>query len=301
MNLLARFRPVAQRVVPGARLIDVRPLPGGMSAEITVLELEHPDGGPQTLVVREYGPKNVAADAHPAGTETGLLQHLLDAGLPVPRPWYADDSAELLDGPFSVIDFIVADPPPADWSAAAAAEFVRPLIRLHELPPGPTPLRHYIDRVDRWLTDGPAQPDESMRETVIRERLGAWWPEHTEGATRILHGDFWPGNTLWRDGRLVSVIDWEDAAVGDVRSDLANLRLELVWAYGPEAAVDFTERYAAAAGPDAPDLSELPYWDLVAATRPVGRLHEWGLDPLRMDVFLTRFQEFVDAALAITG
>ena len=25
----------------------------------------------------------------------------------------------------------------------------------------------------------------------------------------LLHGDFWPGNILWRDGRLVAVIDWE--------------------------------------------------------------------------------------------
>jgi aminoglycoside phosphotransferase (APT) family kinase protein len=35
----------------------------------------------------------------------------------------------------------------------------------------------------------------------------------------LLHGDYWPDNTLWRDGRLVCVIDWEDAALGDPLAD----------------------------------------------------------------------------------
>jgi aminoglycoside phosphotransferase (APT) family kinase protein len=33
---------------------------------------------------------------------------------------------------------------------------------------------------------------------------------------------------LWRDGRIVAVIDWEDAQVGDPLADLANTRLELL-------------------------------------------------------------------------
>ncbi len=33
----------------------------------------------------------------------------------------------------------------------------------------------------------------------------------------LLHGDFWPGNTLWRNGSLLAVIDWEQPAAGDAR------------------------------------------------------------------------------------
>jgi aminoglycoside phosphotransferase (APT) family kinase protein len=39
----------------------------------------------------------------------------------------------------------------------------------------------------------------------------------------VLHGDYWPGNVLWRDGRLVGVIGWEEAAFGDPLADLANI------------------------------------------------------------------------------
>jgi aminoglycoside phosphotransferase (APT) family kinase protein len=38
----------------------------------------------------------------------------------------------------------------------------------------------------------------------------------------LLHGDFWPGNALWRDGALVAILDWEDAAIGDPLADVAN-------------------------------------------------------------------------------
>ena len=45
-------------------------------------------------------------------------------------------------------------------------------------------------------------------------------------------------------GRLVGVIDWEDAALGDPLADLANSRLEILWAFGDEAMERFTREYA---------------------------------------------------------
>jgi aminoglycoside phosphotransferase (APT) family kinase protein len=41
------------------------------------------------------------------------------------------------------------------------------------------------------------------------------------------------------------VIDWEDAAIGCPLADLANARLELLWAAGGEAMEEFTRRYTA--------------------------------------------------------
>ena len=48
---------------------------------------------------------------------------------------------------------------------------------------------------------------------------------------------------MWRDGRLVAVIDWEDARIGDPLADLACARVELRCEYGSEATGSFTERY----------------------------------------------------------
>ena len=49
----------------------------------------------------------------------------------------------------------------------------------------------------------------------------------------LLHGDYWPGNVLWEDGRLAAIIDWEDASVGDPLVDVSNARLEILWVFGP--------------------------------------------------------------------
>ena len=45
----------------------------------------------------------------------------------------------------------------------------------------------------------------------IRDALEAVWPLGSRNADKLMHGDYWPGNTLWKDGRLVGIIDWEDA------------------------------------------------------------------------------------------
>jgi aminoglycoside phosphotransferase (APT) family kinase protein len=299
------FTQLVRRIDPTATLTAIHELTGGMSARITVLDLDRPSG-PTRLVVRQYGEKNRLADPTPGSTEAGLLRHLRSFDFPAPEPVLADDGDELLGGPYAVVGYVEGDGPPAAWSAPLADHLVGVLGRLHRLPRAvpdgrPTRLRLplYADRVRAWLGRSPATPDASMRETEIRTVLQDWWPHRHEAAQVILHGDFWPGNTVWRGGGLAGVIDWEDAALGDPRSDLANLRLEVLWAYGSEAAADVTERYAA----EVPgvDLADQPYWDLVAATRPVGRLDEWGLDPQRWELYLTRFQDFVDTALARIG
>jgi aminoglycoside phosphotransferase (APT) family kinase protein len=299
VNYASRFEPVVRRLDPTARLIRVRELSGGMSAQITVLDIaKRGEAAVETVVVRQYGPINTAADPQVATTETRLLHHLRAAGLAVPQPWLADDSDELLGGPYSVIGYIDAGDPPQVWSESLCAQLVDVLVGLHRIDPSPVAslLPADADRVQRWLSGTGRAPDEAMRETAIRDVLTDWWPRRRELPHRILHGDFWPGNTMWAEDRLVAMIDWEDAAIGDQRCDLANIRLELLWAYGPRAVTEFTDRYAAAY-PEI-DLGEQPYWDLVAATRPAGRPDEWGLDPEHRDVHLTRFTEFVDAALA---
>ena len=93
----------------------------------------------------------------------------------------------------------------------------------------------------------------------------------------LLHGDLWPGNVLWQEGRIAAIVDWEDAALGDPLRDLAVSRLELLWAYGREEMDEFTARYRTAR-PNV-DLTALPERDLEAAERLTPQLPNWGLDP----------------------
>jgi aminoglycoside phosphotransferase (APT) family kinase protein len=91
---------------------------------------------------------------------------------------------------------------------------------------------------------------------------------------RLLHGDFWAGNMLWREGELVGVIDWGDAWLGDPLKDLGEARVEIVWLFGVEAAALFLETYQSAIDID---YRNLGYWDLCAVLRLL-RLTEgnWG-------------------------
>jgi 8-oxo-dGTP pyrophosphatase MutT (NUDIX family) len=65
------------------------------------------------------------------------------------------------------------------------------------------------------------------RRTAALERriaaIGAAYPEHLPGDGAV-HGDFHPGNMLAVDGVITGVVDWDGAARGDHRFDLAVLR-----------------------------------------------------------------------------
>ncbi|MDQ2997029.1 MAG: phosphotransferase, partial [Chloroflexota bacterium] len=84
-------------------------------------------------------------------------------------------------------------------------------------------------------------------------------------------------NILWKDGRIVAVIDWEDAALGDPLADVANTRLEILWAFGIDAMQRFTQHYQSIT---TIDFTSLPVWDLFAALRPASKLSEWAADEI---------------------
>jgi aminoglycoside phosphotransferase (APT) family kinase protein len=92
------------------------------------------------------------------------------------------------------------------------------------------------------------------------------------GVPVLLHGDFWPGNILWRDGRLSGVVDWEDAKIGDPLADLAISRLDTLLIYGRDASLALTRAYAKSSGIS---IGGLPYWDLLAALRAATAIAEW--------------------------
>jgi thiamine kinase-like enzyme len=97
----------------------------------------------------------------------------------------------------------------------------------------------FLPKLDHLYTEKlknrPVILDESLSEGRIRDMLESVWPLPRVNQAALLHGDFWPGNILWKNGRLTAVIDWEDAALGDPVADFANSRLEILWAYGRKA------------------------------------------------------------------
>ena len=59
-------------------------------------------------------------------------------------------------------------------------------------------------------------PDERVRAEVVFSGIGGF-----DFVPALVHGDLGPEHVLCRDGRVVGVIDWSDARIGDPALDLA--------------------------------------------------------------------------------
>jgi aminoglycoside phosphotransferase (APT) family kinase protein len=241
---------------------------------VTALEVERADGRTTKLVVRQHGEVDRASNPHIARDEFALLRIAQAHGVAAPKPYFFDESCTLFPTPYLVVEFVDGDPEfapadLADYLERAAAQ----LAKIHGIPDSPD--LSFLPRQNQGFGKRPVEFDASMGEARIRAALEAARPVAQLNDSVLLHGDYWPGNILWNGGELVAVIDWEDARVGDPLADLANSRIEFLWAFGVEAMREFTDRYRSMTNVD---LATLPYWDLRAALRPCGKLSAWGLD-----------------------
>lgn len=117
----------------------------------------------------------------------------------------------------------------------------------------------------------------------------------------LVHGDLWYGNTLWDNGRLAAVLDWDCAGVGPAGIDLGSLRCDAAWSYGLDAAEHILRGWEAQAGRPA---AAVAYWDTVAALASPPDLGwfpmemaDHGRPDLTRDVMLERRDAFLEAAL----
>jgi aminoglycoside phosphotransferase (APT) family kinase protein len=67
---------------------------------------------------------------------------------------------------------------------------------------------------------------DELRDVLDHQKTLALWMKFRDvpikdGPARWLHGDFHPGNTIYRDGELVGVVDFGDLCAGDPATDLA--------------------------------------------------------------------------------
>lgn len=291
------LRQLAKQIYPGSRVVSSRRLPGGVSAQVTAFELELEGGARKELVLRQYGNTDVASNPDVAGTEYELLKRLHLNGLLVPEPHFYDSSGRRFPGPILVTDFVegesLFDPPDID---AFLEQLTAQLLTIHQAGGGigdlsflpqreplpPTVLSERLLRVDAELSI-----DEVGHLLRIKRAPAG------NDAT-LLHGDYWPGNVLWRNGQVVAVIDWEDARTGDPLADIANCRLELLWSFGNTGMERFTERYQAESDLD---FTSLPYWDLCVAVGAAATYASWTDDETVTEGRRQRFHWFIGQAL----
>ena len=281
MSAPAIFSQILGRGVPGCRVIQVSELGGGVSARAALVDVELADATARRVVVRRPQLESAAATRQALHAENALLGFCQRFGVPAPVPCFVDDAhgaivVEYLEGE---VDLSFSD------LASKLSQMANALRDIHRLPVtselGFLELRS--ESAARDILEPPAELDASLNEAELRARLAVLWPWPEHHPNVLLHGDYWPGNLLWRatDGgaRLAAVLDWEEAQLGDPLSDLAIARLDVLWAFGEAAMHDFTEHYrragAGRGGASSLEWSTLPHWDLWAALRPMSRLARW--------------------------
>lgn len=273
------FEQVVQKFYPQSQLRRAWKLEGGVSAQVTALEIEHPDGSLQKMIARLHGAVDLKSNPNIAADEFKLLQILQLAGVTAPKPYQLDTSNQIFPTPYLLIEFIEGK---SDFAPANLNDFLfqmaAHLARIHAVDCSKFELS-FLPEQEKIYTEKirvrPTQLDESIDEGHIRDILEGAWPLLQPNKAGLLHGDYWPGNILWRDGQLAAVIDWEDAKLGDPLADLGITRLEIMWAFGNEAMDTFTGYYKSMT---TLDFTNLPNWDLCAALRPAFKIAEWAGD-----------------------
>ena len=291
---LASYATLVQRWWPGSMLVNIERLQGGVSADVSRLDLKQASGSHLSVVLRAHGESH---SGHPAQTEFDLLQALFVKGLPVAQPLAVDETKSLLPNDYLVLTFIggsslIESPDHAAYIERAAEMLARihqtPVEGLPELPARREPLPEVFDY---W----PQGPEWEELKTHLQHASFAPF----SGKTVLCHGDFWPENILWQEGRITGVLDWEDAALGDPLSDLACSRLEFRYRFGVSGMQRFTEAYAA----KRPfEVERLALWQIYVAAAAQCFMGEWGL-PADQEAHMlkTALQAIREAEEALTS
>lgn len=261
-----KFERLVRRIAPQSKLLRTWYLEGGSSAAMTAFEIEHTDGKKSKLIVRRPSGGSFKRNPAAAANEFKLLQVTHGLGLATPVPYHLDESGTIFATPYLVIEYIEGKP---EFGPSNLADYLSQLaVHLAKI--------HGVDLTDLDLSFLPRKanrcPELSRREPAafdeslgdIREALGSIRPLPERNPSVLLHGDFWPGNVLWQEDKLVAVIDWEDATVGDALTDFAISRLDIGLIFGIDALDCFTHHYKSMLSLD---YTNLPYWDLCASLR----------------------------------
>ena len=270
-SALARVR---DALAPGGQVVRVRPLHGGVSSSVHVVHLVTDSGQRQAVIVRRYGAYMQQVEPDACEREFKLLTALERMGLPVPAPLLLEAGG----GPFGAPTVVMSRLPGRPLLAPRAlSEYLRQLahtlVRLHGVPADE--LAFLPDQ--RVFVERALQPDRRPLGDALQEAVWAAaqrrWSRLANASLRraLLHGDYWPGNLLFRRQQLVGIVDWEQPRLGDPTRDVATCRGDVSVLFGLHAADEFLHEYLAAGG----QVDDLQFWDLLIATWAVREIGGW--------------------------
>ena len=265
------YASIVTRLFPRAELKARVRLTGGVSADVHRLDLNLVDGRTTSLVLRAHGASH---SGHSAELEYQLLQALYRRGVLVPEPLLVDVSGNLLVDPFLVMAFVEGTSTvPAAQEGQYIDVMADVLAKIHALPTVDLPTlparNNPLPEVFDYLPEG-------TEWEALRAHLHSLIDTAYVESPKLLHGDFWPENLLWKNDAIVAILDWEDSALGDPLSDVACCRVELRYKFGKASMQRFTQAYARHR---VVNRERLALWQVYVAAAAQRFMGEWGLAP----------------------
>jgi aminoglycoside phosphotransferase (APT) family kinase protein len=224
-----QFEKIANAISPRSKVTSSRRLVGGISCRMDALSFIENSGIAREVIVRQYGLWHIDDDPHPATIESSVLSFVNDNGVTAPTLILGDETTKILGRHAIVISLVegrpVVQPPELEnWSrqmtravsavhALAVPQAIRNLV--------PTPYEGY----ERSFSQ--AEPSEKISKHPLGKEvwsaLKKHWSSIEKPTDTLLHGDYWPGNTLWSDDSLIAIVDWEEPRMGAPVYDISVL------------------------------------------------------------------------------
>jgi aminoglycoside phosphotransferase (APT) family kinase protein len=236
-ELLERARRAARARWPGAEIVGLRQLHGGISSLTFSATLTGAGEFTGKVVIKVAPPglepvrnRDVLRQARVMAAVHG------EPGVVVPAVLVQDDGSP----PLFVMEFVPgesfeprwdvsAEPPSPAVVDARARAAARMLARLHAIDPsgvglGAEPALSLAQELERWARlFATVGEDLRANEAELRDALAQRIP--APAAPKVLHGDYRLGNIQFANARPAAIIDWEIWSIGDPRTDLAWLMM----------------------------------------------------------------------------
>ncbi len=251
-------------------LTHVNRIQGGLGCTLDVL-----NDGSTRVVLRRYGAWSRDREVDVAARETRALELMQRANIPAPAPIWVDADG-IFDEQAIIISFVDGAPDltpsnPFEWAEGLAAT----LNRIHEVRPEDDDLElfpHGAGEDVRKITENPELVlEHPLGEDLLRRRVRLAGRDVVSDQV-FSHTDYWPGNTLWRDGKLTAVVDWESPSMGDREMDVAYCSLDIRYLAMDRVADHFVTTYKEISGSSLPNLA---HWEAIALCRPMPDIAMW--------------------------
>jgi len=197
--------------------------------------------GTDRYVLRRPPRPPLPPSAHDVLREARLLSALWSTAARVPRVLAVGDQQDIIGSPFYIMEMIegeviVETVPHAldtpEQRHLIGEQLIDALVEIHAVDWGAAGLQDfgkptgYLERQLRRF--GGLWDLNKTREIPAVESVGTWLAENLpeSGPATIVHGDFRLGNTIFSPdapARLLAVLDWEMATIGDPLADLGYL------------------------------------------------------------------------------